>query len=363
MRRPETSVQTPPDVILHIGSGKTGTTTIQHFLRRNRRRLADLADVLVPTAPGRRRHVKLGLSLLSDEAMVDKVAYHRHGAASPTAFREQFHRELEQEIRDAGRSRVLLSDEALYGAPPYSLELLRGHLDRIGGRRRVVVYLRRQDDHLASRYQQVVKVGEVRRLAQRVQEMDYSATYDYDARLRLWRDRVAPDELVVRRFGREYFPDGSLLRDFLDATGIDLPLEDDDTVAPRNESLDAESVEFLRLLNIHLVTDQGVHPRRISHQGTVRRLAGHSTGPTLTLPERDLTVFMERWAEPNRRVARTFLGIEDGTLFAPPRRSRRTTSEQRLDPARLPHFLDLAEIAAGSHAPLRRIAEREAAGE
>ena len=85
---------------------------------------------------------------------------------------------------------------------------------------RLVVYLRRQDDQMVSRYQQMVKIGEVRRLAEWAQQ-DMARTYDYHARLRTWAELLEPTEFVVRRFERDRFVDGSLHQDFLDAVGID----------------------------------------------------------------------------------------------------------------------------------------------
>jgi uncharacterized protein (DUF1778 family) len=59
-------------------------------------------------------------------------------------------------------------------------------------------------------------------------------------------------------------------------------------------------------------------------------------------------------------VAREFLDDETGRLFRAPRKTINTTTEQHLDPARLNHFLALLEIPKEMHAPLRRLAEREA---
>ena len=44
------------------------------------------------------------------------------------------------------------------------LRRLKRFAGRLGDRLRLVVYLRRQDDHLVSRYQQELKVGRVERL-------------------------------------------------------------------------------------------------------------------------------------------------------------------------------------------------------
>jgi hypothetical protein len=59
-------------------------------------------------------------------------------------------------------------------------------------------------------------------------------------------------------------------------------------------------------------------------------------------------------------VALDFLGDASGELFHTPRKTRDTTTEQHLDPARLDHFLTLLELPERVHTPLRRLVEREA---
>lgn len=130
-------------------------------------------------------------------------------------------------------------------------------------------------------------------------------------------------------------------------------------VPSRNQSLDAESVEFLRLLNLCRVTVRGATVGLIDNRPLVKRLTQAASGPVLTLPEHLLDVFMAQWDEPNRLVARRYLG-EDGPLFRTRTKVRSATTEQRLDPSRLDHFLALGEIPEKLHGPLRRLAEREA---
>lgn len=255
---------------------------------------------------------------------------------------------------------MLLSDEALYASPEPALERLRLLLDERASEVRLVCYLRRQDELLVSHYQQVVKVRATRTLVERVAERDLSPTYDYDARLRTWLRVVDPDELVVRRFQRDRFRNGSLYDDFVAAAGLGIPADD---VPPQeqNDSLDAESVEFLRLLNLYRL-EHGHPPDLPGNRQLVPTLARLSTGPTLTLPDDELDRFMARWADSNARVARELLGEPDGVLFDSRGSDRGTTTEQRLDPARLDRFFDaLDALPAWIEAPLRRIAEREAA--
>jgi hypothetical protein len=348
----------PLDVVLHIGTGKTGTSSIQYFMRRNRARLGQLG-LLYPKAPGQTRHARLGLFIQPDEALAGRPAWRRQGASSPAAFRRRFRRRLLREIDQSGLSRVLFSDEALYGSSEQALRQLRHFTDEIAGSLRVVVYLRRQDDHLVSQYQQLVKVGETRRLVERAQA-EPAKFYDYDARLQMWARLLEPTALAVRTFERESFVDGSLYQDFLQAAGVDGRADELQHVESRNESLDAESVELLRLLNVLRSENPDAATLVSVDRALVRRLAATSTGPTLTMPTPSLDEFMGRWEDSNRRVARGFLGDASGELFRAPRKTRNTITEQRLDPDRLDHFLDLLQLPEQTHAPLRELVEREA---
>jgi hypothetical protein len=345
--------------VLHIGSGKTGTSSIQYFLRDNRERLGELG-YLYPKSPGRARHVRLGLFIQPDDTLDGFITWHRQRASSPAAFRKSFRRRLVREINESGQSRVLFSDEGLYGSPKAALRRLRNLVDPIAGSLRLVVYLRRQDDHLASRYQQVVKVGETKRLTEWTHEPEHSETYDYYRRLRTWERLLEPDEFVVRRFERDSFVDGSLLQDFLEAAGIDARADDMVQAPSRNASLDAEAVEFLRVFNIFRVENEGARVGLIDNRALVTRLAEVSTGPILTLSTPVLDRFMAQWDEANQAVARRYLHDATGVLFRMPRKTDHTTAKQYLDPDRLDRFLTLLELPEQQHGPLRQVVEREA---
>ena len=343
------------DLVLHIGSGKTGTSSLQRWLRHNRDVLAR-HGVLFPSSLGPRRHVWFGLFIRPDEDLVDARPYRAQGYPSPQEFRRGVQQQLFTEINRTAPAQVLISDEALYGSNLGSLERLRAFTDRHVRRLRLVCYLRRQDDHLVSRYQQVVKVGEVRTLGEYAAQLGHTKTYDYATRLDTWARMMEPDAFVVRRFERGDFFNDSLYADFLDATALDVSLDELAGVRTQNESLDAESVEFLRLLNLHRVTTEGAEVGMINNRPLVTRLARGSKGPTLTLPDADLDAFMARWESSNRAVAYRWLGGQE-ELFHAPRKTRGITTAQRLDPDRLEHFLALTELAEDLHAPLRRLVE------
>jgi len=342
------------DVTLHIGSGKTGTSSIQRMCTRNRRILAD-EGVLYPQSPGTPRHVLVGMACRPDEGLTATVYWRRMGKPEPEQLRSRVFAELQAEIVEAGTPRLLLSDEGIYSLPEEGIERLSGLLERFASSVRLVVYLRRQDDHLISRYQQSVKVGETRRLADFV-ELDYARGYDYYTRLTQFRSVIRPDEFVVRPFDRSRFPDGSVLGDFLAASKLATPLEKFRIPGMRNESLDAERIELMRLVNIAQIELHGAPDA--DNRPIVRALRAASRGPVLTLPEPALDEFMAKWDEPNRAVAREYLG--EAELFTSARKTTGVTTRQHLDPKLLDSYTEQLDIPADLRLRLREVTEREA---
>ncbi len=264
MTSPTSPLSRPLDVLLHIGMRKTGTSSIQHFLRENRERLAE-AGHLYPKAAGDARHRELGLFIKSPDELERSIEWYRQKHSDPVRFRNSFRRRLFAEIEHSNVSHVVLSDEILFECSYPALRRLGRFAHRIAENLTVVIYLRRQDDHLVSGYQQEVKVGGVQRLRDWAWA-DMSSLYGYYARLRRLKRLLAPDDLVVRRFESDSFVGGSLHQDFLDAAGIDARAAEWEQAGSRNQSLDAESVEFLRLLNLYRVEDGSATPGLIDNR-------------------------------------------------------------------------------------------------
>jgi hypothetical protein len=346
------------DLTVHIGTGRAGSSSIQFFLRDNRERLAELG-ILYPQSPGRARHTQIGLFAKSKTELEASPEWRRRKDRDPASFRKAFKRRLFAEMEESGLSRMLLSDEILFGSSEQALRRLSRFTEQIAESLRVVLYLRRQDDHMVSRYQQGVKIGWVARLRDWAQE-DMSGLYDYRARIRMHQRVLSPADFVVRPFERERFVNGSLFEDFIHAAQIDARIEDLAQVPSLNASLDAGSIEFLRLFNIHRVVHDGATPGLIDNRELTKRLTEVTEGPTLTLPAEVLEAFMEQWKDANRAVAREVLGDRTGQLFQAPRKTDNTTTEQRLDPARVDHYIELLELPGELRQPLRRLAEREA---
>ena len=88
----------------------------------------------------------------------------------------------------------------------------------------MLVYLRRQDEWANSQYCEFVAGGAIGRISLDLEDWleDEKTAYrmSYDRLLGTWSDLVGIDNVTVRRYGKQYFKQGELTLDFLDALGI-----------------------------------------------------------------------------------------------------------------------------------------------
>lgn len=295
---------------LHIGLEKTGSTSIQGFLRGNREALL-AAGVLYPESPGGLNHIKLAAYAVDDPKSDRLLKRHSGGDEAPTdPFRTDFATALIEECRASRAERVLLSNEHLSSRLHTAAELrrLKDLLNRVGEVRRILVYLRRQDDLLLSGYSTSIKSGGRKRFE--VPPVGAAKPwYDFEALLSLWAGVFGRDVMTVRLFEPEAFEGGDLLKDVCAA--LDLPAHH--LAFPersRNESLSAEALEFVRLLNRGGLAAAELVPPRVTS------LLARVEGPRLSLSTPDRRAFVDRYSGGNARVARDWLGRTDGRLFA-----------------------------------------------
>lgn len=331
------------DCFLHIGTGKTGTTTIQDFLAANRRSLSK-QGILYPKSPGKRRHVRVSFFARNDKRVKAMNEWKRRGGGEPDTFREEFRAAFLKEIDNSNAQTTILSDEALSALRDEEIARLKELLDACFNQVHVIIYLRRQDDYIASRYQQDIKKGRTYTLDEYLRRLP-RGTYDYHAKCRRFARYFGKGQVLPRVFDRESFVGGSLLHDFASATGIpdslvDLTIKNkqadgatdsDDPESERNRSLDARRTEFLRRMNFHFDEIEDPRARNRYRRAVTLALVRRSDGPVLAPDDSTLDKIMEQFADSNAAVAKEYLGRKDGILFSSTRRQRETVSEIELD--------------------------------
>ena len=341
------------NVVLHIGTEKTGTSTLQQFLFKNRQELLN-SGVYVPTSPlgpDAPSHLKLAVYGRNDSRPQADVNL-KFGIRTLAHFRAQFAEEFLAECSAAQAQTIVMSSEHCSSRlnNPDEVCRLREFLERIG-ETTVLVYLRRQDQLLTSSYATKVRLGSAEPLKLPTDPVFLRNFYDYQHLCDLWSRAFGKDNLKVRIYSSKEFVDGDLLHDYLASCGFSVDLSKCKVPAPQNESLDLQYLEFLRRFNVWL-PNMGRHtnflrdPRQGNLIQTLDRLA---KGQKLSLPPDKADAFLAQFEQGNQYVARAYLGREDGRLFEPPSRGDNVAAEwsMSLDDA----FRLFAEVWAEANQP------------
>jgi len=237
-----------PDLILHIGLSKTGTSSIQRVLGARREALRAMG-VCYPLSPGWANHGLLPASMVPvtqlghfNPSVWDGMA----PAARLARFRQDFAAELAQ--MPAGTRILLISAEQISGLlnTPALIGQLRDLLAPHVGRMRVLVYLRRQDAHFASGYTQALRVANIGPPMLPQGGPEVLRHYDYALLLDNWAQVFGDAAVEPRIFERESLVRGDVVDDFLAAAGIPLDVPADDPDRQSNLSLSPGGIDLVR---------------------------------------------------------------------------------------------------------------------
>ena len=311
--------------ILHIGTEKTGTTSIQKFLFENRSQLAS-TGILFPETAGFISNQRL--VVFGKKAPEADLAGPNLDATDPLAlarWKEQFvldhvaeildfHKHCQRSANDRGsaqnstviysaehlQSRLVAMDEIRRVA-----DLLRPLFDEI----QILVYLRRQDKYALSAHSTSVRGGNQHEFA--FEQINAAGPYyNYSLLLKNWSEVFGEESVKVRLFERKRLVGGDVIRDFCDVCDIDM--QQGDWVMPEteNEALSHTALSILRSFNGLAAND----PRLQRH--SKQQLRGYLLQQVQTitddfgrvLPSRaSAEMFYERFAEGNEWIADRWL--------------------------------------------------------
>lgn len=221
-----------PRVILHLGTYKTGTSSIQNDLQSNRAALLS-RGVLYPQT-GLTKNSELGYR---HTPLVHKFTSRGEAELPAALFRE---------IRETGCETVILSSEAWSAPRSFS------HLNHCMARFRdegieevsAVLFLRNIADYRVSLYREFTCNQRSKRTYEGYVKHGHGI-FDYLLLVRFYRTLFG-DRLIVRMFGRD-----DSLKTFRDALGADIfdgiPVTAD---RANTKSVDALDVEIIRCLNV-----------------------------------------------------------------------------------------------------------------
>ena len=297
-----------PRLLIHIGTEKTGTTTIQRFCQANRSKL--LADgILYSRALGKHNHKLLSGAFLPIEKRRDYCP-----DADPRKALGKFMREVRRVVPEIA---LVSSEQFSSRFRLEQIQALKDWTDECGFSCELIIYLRRQDDFLISSYSTAVK-GSCKKPLSADMAIKNKRRYDYLALLTAWT--ASFPRANVRIFEREQLHQGELLPDFCQALGVALRQRNYALPAKRNASLTPDLLQYKCVENQAIWSDDcdlaSAHRASQALVAKLERITSPFAGYSLlSAPER--ARILDYYAFSNTIVAQKYLD-RDGPLFSSP---------------------------------------------
>ncbi|MCB1380755.1 MAG: hypothetical protein KDK89_20660 [Alphaproteobacteria bacterium] len=316
----------PIHVYFHVGYEKTGTTSIQTFLRNHEERLAGLG-YLYPRSLGKISQYQV-VRTCKTEKVLSNIAPDGEGASPERDFeahREFIRDRLTREIRRSRCSNVIVSSEhvSIHFNRPEEFERFKQLFAAFNAKFTVVIYLREQVELLESRSYTAMVAG-----ATQLPQFDKPAGSQRYLNFLRTLERLAEafgrDNLIVRLFSRKSLVEGDVVKDFLSALNITgLKVEG---TAVKNTSLGIAGLAILAKVNTQL---ENLDPRK---RKPIRRrllevLHQSDDSPGYRIGTEAAAAIRDAFRPSNREVARIYFG-RDEDLFEP-----KPASNQNMPPS------------------------------
>ena len=298
-----------PNLYLHIGTAKTGTTSIQQFLLQNREKFLDQFNLLIPRTgqdPHKGAHHPLAFSFVEAS---QRNAF--QNAASP----QQYTKDMQRELRGNGAD-VLLTSECFWFArqdlPQFISDVFPGY------RVKIIMYARRVDQYVEAAWSQHVKgrifIDSFETFLQGFRYFNYSWP-------RYWQTSLALDtsSVIIVPYEACQFFHNTLLDDFVyRLTGERIP---DDFKLPEkfaNPRLSRDALEYMLAVNRSararekkdVIRTKLVAFSQQKDAATNRALHAHGL-----LSQSQRLQLLASAKPDDAKLAQEYLGREDGRLF------------------------------------------------
>lgn len=310
-------------VVLHIGTEKTATTTLQNFVYANRDALrrhgVALSDCLDKTNNRKLAAYCMPAGNFDDYFKDRRIATIQQKQAYFDGFREQFIEEARQAATWAHT--LFITSEHFHSRvrDEASIARLKSVLDEISDDVVVLCWFREQSAVLLSLYSTAMKSGNVAELGAFVQRCTPSNDYfNYLELFTRWQGVFKGAQLRAFLFGTEHFIDGDIRRSLLQEVLPDVdPSDFDFSAPPANRSLGAVGLELARATNRAFPrynVDGSLNARRAA---LIQLLANSEIGRAGVASLREAAEIHARFERSNLMFSRRFLKKDCNPFPAP----------------------------------------------
>ncbi len=237
---------------VHIGTVKTGSTSIQYLLNRNRSILAKQGFYYPQSMIFLDRHRIIKMIL---EEYIQNSSNSKYTQISQCIKTEKYKiliQNLKKEINLNRDKKILFSDEGFswWFSHKEKVKVVRKFFSEIGFTKIIIIlYLREFQDFFISLSSQDIKDNGIFKTNLLAKENPNINSYDYSYICKNYSEVFGKENIIVRLFDKNEFYQGDLIKDFLNI--INLKWDDNFMLPPRtNESLDLLGFELQRRLNL-----------------------------------------------------------------------------------------------------------------
>ena len=248
---------------LHIGTEKTGSTSIQAFLRINKSLLGE-QGIGVPMELGKEMHFILQL-MANDDNYTDSFTMNLELSNNPEerqALKQNWEEKFIQEIQGSEHQTWIISCETLQSRLRKTEEMarLRTILKKVFQEINIVLYLRDPISLNISRMTEQAKAAIKVELINPESMGNQFDIANHKRTIQHWENSMGKGQMIVRLFERSSMKNGNLIDDFIEA--CDLPRCNYTYPKVHNQSLSKAGLMLLNEVNRYV-------PRRWINKKTI----------------------------------------------------------------------------------------------
>ena len=287
---------------LHIGVEKTGTTTIQDFLKRNTEALNSLGYTLPAISRSPCHRYLAGYSM--DVNNIDQFI-EEHNLSNPEK-KQQWKKEIERKLneniknmKEDGHHTVIFSCEHLHSKLFNIKEvetlnkLLAPHFEEI----RIIGYLRRQDQLATSLYSTFLKDGGASKQILLESLRNNTRYFDYMSMYERWTNVFGENSVNFRIYENK----NDIRNDFLNFVNI-TNTDEFNFGENLNTGLSGNEQYFKYLYNSTFISDGGKYSDLEAILEST--ITPRKNVPAASLSQQEAKDFYEKYADSNRKLAR-----------------------------------------------------------
>lgn len=294
-------------IYLHVGHPKTASSSLQHFLAKNREALEKKGYIYPLFSRDMVNHHLLFLWNVNKAAALTW----KEGRATLDKL-DLLNNLLVQHLKNSPSDKIILSHESLI----YNADKL---LDHFAGDYHVVViaYFRRMDHYVESFYSELISNGSEDVTIDIHLKTKLGPTYMSRYKMiETLSKRIGKENIIIRPFERAQLKNKSILEDFLSLIGIEDVSAFNLEQADLNLALPTAAINFIQKLN-HAFSERSYFTmaRKVasSLKPLTRKAGDKKQGSLLSYEQRMMLI--EKTKRLDEHLAREYLHREDGQLF------------------------------------------------